>query len=324
MAVAATVLGVAAVALPFAAETVRERAAAPMVRTLTLTAVRAQGLWTADVVTAANAWRRDFRPARPVLRVGDPVRLRLQSADVVHTFSLPGLGIDPVEVYPGKTVELMLTPARAGTFEYYCTTVCGERHFAMRGQLEVAGSTTVPPTWAAESPVYEYWRTPVPDSGMAPWERGAALYERMGCVTCHGPEGRGGVRNPNSMNPTVPELAGLARRTFLFAPSDVAAFRRVMEGPTPLEDLQEPPEVPLFSVVRQQYLATRRLVSEGRRSTKLDPSGPVPPLDMPAWGARLAPADIDAILSYLLHPRARAEPAVPTETLPSDPKGEDR
>jgi hypothetical protein len=126
------------------------------------------------------------------------------------------------------------------------------------------------------------------------------------------------------MNPTVPELANLARRLFLFAPTDVAAFRGVVGSREPLEHLQEVPEVPLFSLVREQYLATRRLVGEGRRSAKLDLSGPRPPLDMPAWGARLSHADIDAILTYLLDPEAGpGRTARPGPVLP-DSKGEAR
>ncbi len=325
VAVTTTVLGiVAAVTLPFSIEAVSRRATTPAIRTITLTAVMPQGVWTEGVVNAGNAWRRDFRPARPVLRLGEPVRLRLRSADVVHTFSLPELGIDPVEVYPGKTVTMTLTPTRTGTFEFYCTTVCGERHFAMRGHLEVTSTAGTPPTRSVEPRTAEYWRTPIPGEGATPWERGAALYRRMGCITCHGPGGRGGVRNPNSMNPTVPELASLARRTFLFTPSDVAAFQQVIQGHTPLEGLREAPDVPLFSEVRKQYLATRRLIEVGRRSTKLDPYGPVPPLDMPAWAARLRPADIDAILTYLLEPYTGAGINTRAEAVLSLPKGEAR
>jgi cbb3-type cytochrome c oxidase subunit III len=37
---------------------------------------------------------------------------------------------------------------------------------------------------------------------------GAALYERFGCVNCHGPNGLGGVPNPQSPDKTIPPLAG--------------------------------------------------------------------------------------------------------------------
>ena len=37
---------------------------------------------------------------------------------------------------------------------------------------------------------------------------GAALYVRYGCINCHGPNGLGGVPNPQSEDKTVPPLAG--------------------------------------------------------------------------------------------------------------------
>jgi cbb3-type cytochrome c oxidase subunit III len=37
---------------------------------------------------------------------------------------------------------------------------------------------------------------------------GAALYQRYGCVNCHGPNGLGGVPNPKSPDKTIPPLSG--------------------------------------------------------------------------------------------------------------------
>lgn len=102
------------------------------------------------------------------------------------------------------------------------------------------------------------------------------------------------------MNAAVPELAALARRVFLFTPADVEAFRQVLDSRMPLERVATAPRVPLFPAVRTQYLALRQLVREGRRSTKLDHSGPRPPLDMPAWESRLTSQEIDEVLSYVL------------------------
>ena len=303
-------VGVAAAAA--AAIAAHQRASGPSPRTLptlTLTAVMAQGLWTDEDVTAANSWRRDFRAARPVLRRGEATGLRLASADVVHTFSLPELGIDPVEVYPGRVVEIVVTPPRTGTFQYYCTTVCGEAHFAMRGVLQVVdeGRTAE----VAPAPTGDrYWEAVPPSGDAGPQAVGGWLFRQKGCLTCHGEGGRGGVSNPNSMNAVVPELATLARRTFLFTPADVAAFRQLLDSGTPLEHVRAAPHVPLFTSVRTQYLALRQLVREGRRSAKLDPSGPRPPLDMPAWESRLSNEEIDGILAYLLSRSETDDPSL--------------
>jgi mono/diheme cytochrome c family protein len=48
---------------------------------------------------------------------------------------------------------------------------------------------------------------PVP-SGQGAAVAGAALYQRFGCVNCHGPNGLGGVANPGSPDKAIPPLSG--------------------------------------------------------------------------------------------------------------------
>jgi mono/diheme cytochrome c family protein len=48
---------------------------------------------------------------------------------------------------------------------------------------------------------------PVP-RGQGPAVEGAALYVRYGCINCHGPNGLGGVPNPQSPDKSIPPLSG--------------------------------------------------------------------------------------------------------------------
>jgi mono/diheme cytochrome c family protein len=48
---------------------------------------------------------------------------------------------------------------------------------------------------------------PVP-AGQGDATAGQALYQRYGCINCHGPNGLGGVPNPQSPDTTVPPLVG--------------------------------------------------------------------------------------------------------------------
>jgi mono/diheme cytochrome c family protein len=48
---------------------------------------------------------------------------------------------------------------------------------------------------------------PIP-AAAAPAAAGAVLYERFGCINCHGPNGLGGVPNPSSPDKTIPPLSG--------------------------------------------------------------------------------------------------------------------
>ncbi|HEY6054151.1 MAG TPA: c-type cytochrome, partial [Gaiellaceae bacterium] len=51
--------------------------------------------------------------------------------------------------------------------------------------------------------------TPVPvPTGQGDAVAGAALYQRYGCVNCHGPNGLGGVPNPQSPDKAIPPLSG--------------------------------------------------------------------------------------------------------------------
>jgi mono/diheme cytochrome c family protein len=55
--------------------------------------------------------------------------------------------------------------------------------------------------------------TPVPvPQGQGPAVAGAALYVRDGCINCHGPNGLGGVPNPQAPDKAIPPLAGAGFR----------------------------------------------------------------------------------------------------------------
>jgi mono/diheme cytochrome c family protein len=63
--------------------------------------------------------------------------------------------------------------------------------------------------------------TPVPtDQGLA--VEGSALYVRDGCVNCHGPNGLGGVPNPQSPDRTIPTLSGGDFRSEFDTPAKIA------------------------------------------------------------------------------------------------------
>jgi len=299
---------VAAVVVPLHIEAARRAARERSIRTLDLTGLMRQGIWTDERVTAVNVGRDDFRPARPVLVVGEPVRLRLASADVVHAFALPELGVAPVEIYPGRPVEVVVVPRKAGVFPFYCTTVCGDAHFGMRGVVQVietpggqvgGGAPGVAAASLPATPGRDYWRVEAPADDARMVAQGAWIFRRQGCVTCHGEAAAGGVANPGAMNATIPALADLARRTFLFTSADAESLVRALEH-GPLTELDQAPEIPLYAVVKKQYLATHQLVASGRVAAAMDPTSPPPPLEMPAWGARLSGRDIDSVLAYLL------------------------
>lgn len=298
-AILATVFGIGVtICLPFVYGT-RSVPREPKPRVITLTSVAATGTWTEEEVNGWNYWRSDFPAARLVLNAGERVLLRLKSADVVHTFYIPALGAGPVEVYPGEVIEIELTPRKEGIFQYYCTTVCGMPHFGMRGEVVVQRERR--PVAAAALPgAGKYWLEPPPPADANLAERGRWLFRQKGCFTCHGPAGGGGVPNWNYVKGTVPALDTLAEKLMLFEPEDVRAILEQMEAGRDLESLFDSPPVPRFNAFLAQYRSVRNVIRQGSPPGRKDPHGPVPPLEMPAWGQQLSEPDIDAIIAYLL------------------------
>ncbi len=87
-------------------------------------------------VIEITAKRFEFTPNKITLKKGEPVILRLTSADVVHGFFLRPLKIDEV-IPPGKTTEVKVTPETAGTFTTICDHFCGVNHGNMKMTIVV-------------------------------------------------------------------------------------------------------------------------------------------------------------------------------------------
>jgi cytochrome c oxidase subunit 2 len=67
---------------------------------------------------------------------GKPVRLRIRSHDVIHSFFLPSQRVKQ-DAVPGMQIELWFIPSRAGQYEVACSQLCGLGHYRMRAQLTV-------------------------------------------------------------------------------------------------------------------------------------------------------------------------------------------
>jgi mono/diheme cytochrome c family protein/plastocyanin len=114
----------------------------------------AAGVRVIDVVARAPQ-QGGFSPDRLQLRAGETVRLRLSSPDVVHGFTIPGLGIDVDEIYPGTVVEVDVTPQKPGRYAFACTRWCGPDHWRMRGVLEVEAAEPPAEASSLELPTTE-------------------------------------------------------------------------------------------------------------------------------------------------------------------------
>nr|YP_009415145.1 cytochrome c oxidase subunit 2 [Breviscolex orientalis]ASL24598.1 cytochrome c oxidase subunit 2 [Breviscolex orientalis] len=63
-------------------------------------------------------------------------RFFITSFDVIHSFSLPTLGLK-VDAIPGRVNQMLFIPQRVGIFTGYCTELCGVGHAFMPVVVEV-------------------------------------------------------------------------------------------------------------------------------------------------------------------------------------------
>jgi len=86
------------------------------------------------VKIAAKQW--SFDPPTVTIQKGTTVDLELTSMDVHHRFYLPDFGVD-VDLEPGMTTRVTLTPDQPGTFHFRCEYYCGQGHEGMVGRIVV-------------------------------------------------------------------------------------------------------------------------------------------------------------------------------------------
>jgi cytochrome c oxidase subunit 2 len=73
----------------------------------------------------------DFVTANELrIPLGQPVEIRLRSADVLHSFWVPSLA-GKLDLIPGKDNRLIISASRAGTFRGQCAEYCGGPHAQM-------------------------------------------------------------------------------------------------------------------------------------------------------------------------------------------------
>lgn len=67
---------------------------------------------------------------RVVLPIGLEVRFLIRSADVIHSWTIPSLGVK-VDAIPGRLNQLGFTINRPGVFYGQCSEICGSNHSFM-------------------------------------------------------------------------------------------------------------------------------------------------------------------------------------------------
>lgn len=87
-------------------------------------------------VVQITARKFTYKPDVIELELGVPAVIELTSLDRDHGFAVPELGLR-IDVEPGKTARVKVTPDKVGTFPFHCDIFCGSGHEEMAGRIVV-------------------------------------------------------------------------------------------------------------------------------------------------------------------------------------------
>ena len=125
--------------------------------------------------------------------VNRPVKLRMSSEDVTHSFFVPAFRVK-ADVLQGRYSYVWFEATRVDTFNVVCAEYCGTAHSDMYANVVVQSQDDFE-GWLAEN---------MDDASLTPAERGGRLYQQQGCMPCHSLDGT---------TPIGPSFFGLAGST---------------------------------------------------------------------------------------------------------------
>jgi cytochrome c oxidase subunit 2 len=137
------------------------------------------------------------------LPLGRPTRIEIRSADVIHSFWIPNLS-GKIDMVPGRTNHLTITPRRLGWVRGQCAEFCGLQHARMALDVKVE-TPQAHAAWLAGQ------ARPAAAPADAEAARGLAVLTSGPCATCHA------IRGTSAVARAGPDLTHLASRPSLAA-----------------------------------------------------------------------------------------------------------
>ncbi len=138
-----------------------------------------------EILVTAQKWSWQFTypngytDADLHVPVDRPIRLVMQSQDVIHSFYVPAFRVKR-DVVPGRYNKAWFEATAPGTYQVFCAEYCGTGHSTMLAKVVVH-----PPggyeTWLAEAS--NFLKT------MSPVDAGRKLFKARGCAQCHSIDG---------------------------------------------------------------------------------------------------------------------------------------
>lgn len=114
------------------------------------------------------------------LPVDKQVVLKMESADVIHSFWVPEFRVKQ-DVVPGRVTEYRITPILVGAYKVRCAELCGTSHAYMQNPV-IVDEQVVYDAWIAEQQAIAL-------ANQTPEGQGKLLAVKNGCVGCHSVDG---------------------------------------------------------------------------------------------------------------------------------------
>jgi cytochrome c oxidase subunit II len=148
--------------------------------------------------------------------VGQPVAVKLETRDVIHSFWVPSLS-GKMDQINNQENELQLTATKPGVYRGQCAEFCGMQHAHMA--FEVV---------AMPRDQYEDWRTNQLKSATPPedpeLQKGELVFRGRGCAVCHTISG---TQAGGKLGPDLTHLASrrtIAAATLPLTPGNLAGW----------------------------------------------------------------------------------------------------
>ncbi|WP_232845781.1 cytochrome c oxidase subunit II [Aurantimonas marina] len=163
-----------------------------------------QWWWEARYLDRENPFR-EFETANELhIPVGEPVRIKLRTKDVIHSFWVPALG-GKTDLIPGQVNTTWLQADHAGVYRGQCGEYCGAQHAKMALKVFADEPSQFAAWWNGQLKPAE-----TPPEGQTVVRSGAERF-RLRCGACHA------VRGTLAGGDLGPDLTHLMSRTSIAA-----------------------------------------------------------------------------------------------------------
>jgi cytochrome c oxidase subunit 2 len=164
--------------------------------------------------------------------VGQPVKIRLESVDVLHSFYVPAFRVKR-DTVPGMVNWVWFKAEQPGSYDLFCAEYCGAGHSAMVTTVEALPATE-----------FQSWLTATADAA-SPAALGAELAQQLGCLGCHSVDGS------RRVGPSLKGIFGQPREVsrsgqIVREPADAAYLTRAIRDPAAEIAVGYPPAMPPF------------------------------------------------------------------------------